>query len=287
MTYWVDVFTLKTFREFRRAGERVTGFTERRWKSVQRIRKGDTLICYVRGKSCWIGALEVVSDAFRDSSPIWEDALYPCRVGVKPIIILEPEKAIAARDVLPSMKLLSRMRNPKRWGMAFRTSPVRLAAEDGDLLMRELRKALGMKVTKTGEIRERTDQRYHDQVKQMLFELGRMEGRVSEKEYRINGERIDVAWKRIELGAPYAVFEVQIGGNFYEALAKLKHAWDKWNSRPFLVTTDQFKGRALEWIRGSFHEIQRELRVVDCDKVVALYEAVKRAGSLKEELGIS
>lgn len=27
-----------------------------------------------------------------------------------------------------------------------------------------------------------------------------------------------------------------MAGNFYEALTKLKHAWDKWNSKPFLVT---------------------------------------------------
>lgn len=126
----------------------------------------------------------------------------------------------------------------------------------------------------------------HDEIKEILYEIGQMEGRVSEKEYRINGERIDVAWKRIVTGAPYAVFEVQIGGNFYEALAKLKHAWDKWSSRPFLVTTDQYKERALEWIRGSFHEIEREMKIVDCDKVKELYEAVKKARDIKAELGM-
>lgn len=127
----------------------------------------------------------------------------------------------------------------------------------------------------------------HDQMKQMLYEIGQMEGRVSEKEYRIDGERIDVVWKRIELGNPYIVFEVQIGGNFYEALAKLKHAWDKWNSRPFLVTTEQYKEKALEWVRGSFHEIQREMLIVDCEKVKELYEAIRKIKSIKEELGIS
>jgi hypothetical protein len=66
-----------------------------------------------------------------------------------------------------------------------------------------------------------------------------MEGRHPEKEKPIDGERIDVVWKRIERGDPNFVFEVQISGNFYEALAKLKHAWDKWNSRPFLVTNEQ------------------------------------------------
>ncbi|NVM23748.1 MAG: hypothetical protein HWN68_18460 [Desulfobacterales bacterium] len=113
-----------------------------------------------------------------------------------------------------------------------------------------------------------------------------MEGKVSEKEYRIDGERLDVAWKRIEAGNPHSVFEVQIGGNFYEALAKLKHAWDKWNSRPFLVTTDQYKERALHWLKGSFHEIEAEIKIVDCDKVKELYEAIKKAKGIITELGI-
>lgn len=126
----------------------------------------------------------------------------------------------------------------------------------------------------------------HNQLRDMLYEIGVMEGRVSEKEYRIDGERVDVAWKRIEAGNPYAVFEVQIGGNFYEALAKLKHAWDKWNSRPFLVTTEQYKDRALEWIRGSFHEIETEMKIVDCNKIKELYEAIKKAKDIKAELGI-
>jgi len=126
----------------------------------------------------------------------------------------------------------------------------------------------------------------HDEIKQTLYEIGVLEGRVSEKEYPIDGERIDVVWKRVEGGYRYAAFEVQIGGNFYEALAKLKHAWDKWNSCPFLVTTDQYRGKALEWIRGSFHEIEAEIKIVDCEKVKELYEAIKKAKNIKEELGI-
>jgi len=95
-----------------------------------------------------------------------------------------------------------------------------------------------------------------------------------------------VAWKRIEAGAPHFVFEVQVGGNFYEALAKLKHAWDTWNSRPFLVTTQAQKEKAAQWIRGSFHEIRAVLKVLPCEKVKELHDAVKKAGQLRHDLGI-
>jgi predicted RNA-binding protein len=246
---------------------------------------GDTLLCYLRGVSKWVGALEVLSDAFWKETRIWEDAIYPCRVSVKSIIELQPNTAVSAKELLPKLRLFSNLRNPQRWGMALRTSPRRLADEDGRLILNELTKAASASERRP-KAAKRTPRAYHDQITHILHELGEMEGRVSEREYRIDGERIDVVWKRIEVGNPYVVFEVQIGGNFYQALAKLKHAWDKWNSRPFLVTTTQYRKRALEWVRGSFHEIERELNVVDCEKVVELYEAVKKTKSLEEELGI-
>jgi hypothetical protein len=40
-TYWLDLFTGKTWDEFLKAGGRVTGFRERRWKTLQRMKAGD------------------------------------------------------------------------------------------------------------------------------------------------------------------------------------------------------------------------------------------------------
>lgn len=48
---------------------------------------------------------------------------------------------------------------------------------------------------------------YHDQICEMLYEIGQMEKKISEKEYRINGERIDVAWKNIRTGDPSHVLK--------------------------------------------------------------------------------
>jgi len=288
MTYWLDVFTPKSWEEFKKAGGVVSGFPDPRWKTVQRIQIGDILLCYMKSYSCWFGALKVVSAAFRDyRTRIWSDASYPCRVQVEPVVILDPQKAIAAKELIHQLTLFAKVRDPKRWSWPLRASPKQLAKEDGDLIMSKLRTLGGQAPTPDEGGDEKVQQSYHDQIRDMLHEIGQMERKVSEKEYHINGERIDVAWRRIEGGNPYAVFEVQIGGNFYEALAKLKHAWDKWNSRPFLVTTEQFKGKALAWIKGSFHEVEKEMRIVDCEKVKELYNAVKKANEIKTELGIS
>lgn len=47
-----------------------------------------------------------------------------------------------------------------------------------------------------------------------------------------------------------------MAGNFYEALTKLKHVLDKWNSRPYLVTTERYIERTKWLLEGSFHEMR-------------------------------
>jgi hypothetical protein len=89
--YWLDLFTGATWHEFLDAGGDISGFCERRWKILQQIRPGDYLLCYLTGVSRWIGALEVVSSPFRDSSLIWKDEAFPCRVRVKNVVAL-PQK---------------------------------------------------------------------------------------------------------------------------------------------------------------------------------------------------
>lgn len=60
--YWLDLFSLETWREFRDHGSNVAGFREGSWSFVRRMSPGDYLLCYLTGASKWIGALEVVGD---------------------------------------------------------------------------------------------------------------------------------------------------------------------------------------------------------------------------------
>jgi hypothetical protein len=39
-TYWIDLFTIETWKEFRDHGSDVSGFSEKRWKTVQRMKHG-------------------------------------------------------------------------------------------------------------------------------------------------------------------------------------------------------------------------------------------------------
>jgi hypothetical protein len=76
-TYWLDLFTAETWQEFLDNGGDVTGFSPRRFKTVQRMKPGDLLLCYVTRVSRWVGVLEVTGDAFFDEHPIWKSQLFP------------------------------------------------------------------------------------------------------------------------------------------------------------------------------------------------------------------
>jgi hypothetical protein len=124
----------------------------------------------------------------------------------------------------------------------------------------------------------------HNEIRDMILEIGKIEGKISEVEYPIDGLRLDVAWKTIASGNPKWAFEVQMGGNFYEALTKLKHAWDKWNSKPFLVTTDKYASQAKSLLEGSFHEMRDDARIVDWEKIIALHKLLKESHKIKSEI---
>jgi hypothetical protein len=80
-SYWLDLFTGTTWKVFIEAGASVSGFPESRWKMVQQVRLGDYLLCYLTGISRFIGVLEVVKAAYKDTSRLWHDETYPCRSG--------------------------------------------------------------------------------------------------------------------------------------------------------------------------------------------------------------
>ena len=137
--YWLDLFTPQTWEEFRRAGSSVSGFRESRWTSVQKIQKGDYFLCYLTGVSRWVGILEVTSTkAYKESTPIWKDEDFPCRVKVRPVVELDVETAIPVKNL---SNVLSAFKNTKAdtmslaWTGRFRGSPAKWSQSDGEAVV--------------------------------------------------------------------------------------------------------------------------------------------------------
>jgi len=118
---WLAVFSLKTWQQFCDAGGRVAGFPGHRWQQVQQIRVSDYLLCYLRGVSRWVAVLEVITEPYVDTTPIWGPDQYPCRVGTRTIVALTPETGVPIREMQDHLSIFCK--DISRWGVYVRVSP--------------------------------------------------------------------------------------------------------------------------------------------------------------------
>ncbi|MDY6918410.1 MAG: hypothetical protein SVP26_10810 [Chloroflexota bacterium] len=126
----------------------------------------------------------------------------------------------------------------------------------------------------------------HDDVKRKLVEIGSLQGYVAEPEYSFDIGRLDVVWRRVQQSVPTYVFEVQVGGDVYHALAKLKHAFDLWNSHIFIVAGESDRRKVDGLLSGTFHEIGGRVRFIELGLVDELHKRKKAYRDLEDQLGI-
>ena len=126
----------------------------------------------------------------------------------------------------------------------------------------------------------------HEELQEKLIEVGKLQNYIVEKEYPFDRGRLDVVWRRVINSVPTYVFEVQVGGDVYHALAKLKHAFDLWNSHIFIVASEKDLSKVNSLLSGTFHEINKRVKFIEFEKVEELYKRKKAYFGLEKELGI-
>jgi predicted RNA-binding protein len=126
----------------------------------------------------------------------------------------------------------------------------------------------------------------HQHIQGLLAEIGRLQKFVVDVEFPIENRRVDVTWRRVQRSVPSYVFEVQVGGNLTEALAKLKHAYELWNSNIFLVGKPEHKNPSSQLCDGSFHEIKDRMRFLELGQVEELHRRKLAYRNFEDELGI-
>ncbi len=127
----------------------------------------------------------------------------------------------------------------------------------------------------TAEVKEPKSK--HDQLMDLLCEIGSLLGydRVESRFFEENME-YDVVWWKKPRKTPTHVFEIQLKGNLYQALSKLKHAYDIWGSKVFLVATKSDIAKAEKLVAGSFHEIKDKIVFLEPKAICEFYEFKKR-----------
>lgn len=126
----------------------------------------------------------------------------------------------------------------------------------------------------------------HEDIKYLILEIGKLQSYVADVEYLMGSQRLDVVWRRLPESVPTYAFEVQVGGDIYHALGKLKHAYDIWNSRIFLVASTKDLNTINDLLSGTFHEIQSILRFIEIEKIQNLHKAKSNIFEIEKELGI-
>lgn len=239
-----------------------------------KIAGGDSVFLYVKAPvSGVVGIGKVRGSVFKGDKPLWPDEvhsnkiIYLHRFAFEAVNALEEDqwtrRAVKLIDLSLSLKIYSAV-NP---------IPESAARQ----IRRETQKWNNPITAPTAD---------HDKIKDMLVDIGTLQGWIPAGEYRLENFRLDVVWRRVKRGSPHVAFEVQIGGNLIEALSKLKHAFDMWNSIPILVTDDEQLEKAVNLCEGSFHEIRDRLRIMDWRKIYELHETKRKVNALELELGV-
>jgi len=126
----------------------------------------------------------------------------------------------------------------------------------------------------------------HNEIKKLLMEIGKFQGYIADTEFCMEKERLDAVWRRLPESVPTYVFEVQVGGDLYHALGKLKHAHDIWNSRIFLVASAEDLSAVNKLLSGTFHEIKSILRFIEIEKILSLHQSKQNIYHLETDLGL-
>ncbi|OFW16912.1 MAG: hypothetical protein A3H27_07960 [Acidobacteria bacterium RIFCSPLOWO2_02_FULL_59_13] len=141
MNYWLDLFSGTTWKEFKEAGSRITGFSQRMRRSQIKVKAGDIFLCYLTGVMRWVGALEVVGKS-NDQRRIWKDAEFPIRFEVKSLVMLDPEYGILMKKLAGKVDFYRGPQDAGKFRGFVRMSPNLFKRnEDGKLILTLLQEA--------------------------------------------------------------------------------------------------------------------------------------------------
>jgi hypothetical protein len=244
----------------------------------------DILLFYVTGKVKGIVGYGVLRAKFRQEVPLWDaeiqegHAKWPLRFEFDVEFLLPQNRWTQDKIPLPGgghfrQPLFLRERD-EVFDIIKQLNPtVDLKSFEGDFVS-----------APSSELEETSPP--HEQIKNWLLDIGRFQGYVADVEFPMGTERLDAVWRRLPESVPTYVFEVQVGGDLYHALGKLKHAYDIWNSRIFLVGSTDDIPLVNKLLSGTFHEIKPFLRFIETPKIQQLHQSKRNIFDIEKQLGL-
>ena len=265
----------------------IWGIEDKRYDKVYwlAVSPGDAVLFYVTGSVKGIVGYGVVRNKFYQEKPLWQaeiasgHARWPLRFEFDVEFLLPYDRWHDEKVSLPG-------------GGKFREPLILVDRSEAAELLRVLNPSVSIDNLLMGSLisaeppREEVVSPTHDQIKAQLVEIGKLQQYIASDEFLMGNERLDVVWRRLPESVPTYAFEVQVGGDLYHALGKLKHAHDLWNSRIFLISSRDDLGNINQLLSGAFHEIQPIIKVIDTDRVQTLHTSKRDIYRIEKEIGI-
>ena len=121
--YYLGLFTVESWREFKRQGGQVMGFNENKANTVAKLLPGDVILCYLTKVSAFIGTLKITGPSFIDPSPIWSDGIFPVRIPVKIEYDLDLTSSVPIYHLAGKLSFLPKNHRGTGWTIHVRSSP--------------------------------------------------------------------------------------------------------------------------------------------------------------------
>lgn len=268
MNYWLAVGTVENWKEAFEKGN-IWGLRDRQKRHWDTLKEGDVILFYAMRPIAGVIGYGYLKTKFRQTEPLWSEeinknkVIWPLRFEFNIEYCLPPDKWKTDRITSELLRY--------KTGIGFQNLDSSTAQE---------------LISKFKPVEVSEEPITHREIKEKLIEIGKLQGFIAEQEYSFDLGRLDVVWRKVERSVPTYVFEVCIKGDLYHDLAKLKHAFDLWNSRIFIVAPQTEHDKVRHLLSGSFHEILEQLKFIDLERIKELYESKRAFLDLEKELGL-
>lgn len=115
------------------------GSKARNLKRLFDLKIGDKLIFYSTGISKFIGIFEVSKPFYESTEKIWEDDVYPLRIGIKPVIIPQKDNWLDVKNMINDLEYFT---NKTQWSIHFLNNLMPVSESDYNIIKSEMEKAI-------------------------------------------------------------------------------------------------------------------------------------------------
>jgi predicted RNA-binding protein len=290
MNYWLAVGAKQNWDTAFDRGN-IWGLKETQRHLWESLNENDKVLFFANKPVGGIIGYGVITTKFKQNKPLWPNELKEHKV-IWPLRFEFDVESCLAPDKWESERIVSNELRPRSgFQLLDENTAQKLVSSIGETKYAAKTAEPSFVAEPTAEFVTTAEKREkvspsHSEVKKTLVQIGKLQKFIAQEEYPFSIGKLDVVWRRVEESVPTYVFEVQVGGDVYHALAKLKHAFDLWNSHIFIVAPETARDKVNNLLSGTFHEINNRIEFIELGQVEELYKRKKSYLDFEKGLGI-